>query len=81
HLVDSSRQPRGEGFELRSDRWGAIRAGSGLFISADAQSNAQGAALDMEAALAQLENARSEAAGLRHAAQAARAELADIEKQ
>ncbi|MEC5320756.1 DUF2345 domain-containing protein, partial [Brenneria populi subsp. brevivirga] len=50
-------------------------------ISADAQSNAQGAALDMEAALAQLENARSEAAGLRHAAQAARAELADIEKQ
>ncbi|MEC5345332.1 type VI secretion system Vgr family protein, partial [Brenneria populi] len=77
HLVDSSRQARGEGFELRTDQWGAIRAGSGLFISADAQSQAQGAALDMEAAVAQLEQALSIAKSLSGAAQAAQADGAE----
>ncbi|MCW7550824.1 type VI secretion system tip protein VgrG, partial [Photorhabdus sp. APURE] len=40
HLVDGQRphpNKRGEGFELRTDDWGAIRAGKGLFISADQQ--------------------------------------------
>ncbi len=37
HVVDAERRKRGEGFELRSDHWGAIRGGKGLFISADAQ--------------------------------------------
>ncbi|MFV3372216.1 type VI secretion system Vgr family protein [Pseudomonas sp. NY15435] len=55
HLVDAQKQKRGEGFELRSDGWGAVRAGKGLFISADAQPGAQGQALDMQAALLKLQ--------------------------
>ncbi len=59
HLVDAGKQQRGEGFELRTDMWGAIRAKKGVFISADAQEKAQGQALDMQAAITQLENALS----------------------
>ncbi|PLR40819.1 type VI secretion system tip protein VgrG [Chimaeribacter californicus] len=81
YLVDSERQPRGEGFELRTDSYGTIRAGKGLFISADAQPMAQGKVLEMEAALTELEAARQVTAGLRHAAEAAEAELADLTKQ
>nr|WP_323862346.1 MULTISPECIES: contractile injection system protein, VgrG/Pvc8 family [unclassified Xenorhabdus] len=47
----------GEGFELRSDSWGAIRAGKGLFISADKQPSAQGEVLDMGSAQSQLAEA------------------------
>jgi len=57
HLVDAKKEKRGEGFELRTDGWGAIRGGKGLFISADTQPQAQGQALDMNAALAQLNEA------------------------
>ncbi|HID4134229.1 TPA: type VI secretion system Vgr family protein [Pluralibacter gergoviae] len=81
HLVDSERKPRGEGFELRTDRWGAIRAQKGIFISADGQPKAQGLQREMQAALKELDAAREVTSGLRHAAQAAQAELADLEKQ
>ncbi|MBD9505099.1 DUF2345 domain-containing protein, partial [Pseudomonas sp. PDM17] len=57
HLVDAQRQQRGEGFELRTDGWGAVRAGKGVFISADAQPGAQGQTLDMQAAVRELEQA------------------------
>ncbi|HHG0867520.1 TPA: type VI secretion system Vgr family protein [Klebsiella pneumoniae] len=57
HLVDSDRQPRGEGFELRTDNWGAIRAQKGIFISADGQVQAQGQVLDMEPAVSLLKGA------------------------
>lgn len=57
HLVNSDRQPRGEGFELRTDNWGAIRAQKGIFISADGQAQAQGQALDMEPAVSLLKGA------------------------
>ncbi|SXY80381.1 type IV secretion protein Rhs [Klebsiella pneumoniae] len=61
HLVDSDRQPRGEGFELRTDSWGAIRAQKGIFISADgqaqAQAQAQGQVLAMEPAVSLLKGA------------------------
>lgn len=57
HLVDSERQQRGEGFELRTDSWGAIRAQKGIFISADGQAKAQGQALDMEPAVSLLKGA------------------------
>ncbi|EKS6302763.1 type VI secretion system Vgr family protein [Enterobacter hormaechei] len=81
HLVDSEKQQRGEGFELRTDSWGAIRAQRGLFISADGQAKAQGLQREMQAALKELDAAREVTSGLRHAAQAAQAELADLEKQ
>ena len=57
HLVDSDRQPRGEGFELRTDSWGAIRAQKGIFISADGQAQAQGQVLATEPAVSLLKGA------------------------
>ena len=45
---------RGEGFELRTDRFGAIRAGQGLLISTENQANATDVQLNIEALLAQL---------------------------
>ena len=57
HLVDSEKQPRGEGFELRTDSWGAIRAQKGIFISADGQAKAQGQVLEMGAAVSLLKGA------------------------
>ncbi|HDR2628122.1 TPA: type VI secretion system tip protein VgrG [Enterobacter cancerogenus] len=57
HNVDAGRTLRGEGFELRTDSWGELRGGKGIFISSDAQPNGQGKTLDMGAAVAQLKNA------------------------
>lgn len=81
HLVDSEKQKRGEGFELRSDSWGTLRAEKGLFITADGQQKAQGQQLEMQAALQELNAARQTTAGLLHAAEAAKAELADLKTQ
>ncbi|MDZ3227808.1 type VI secretion system tip protein VgrG [Klebsiella quasipneumoniae] len=57
HLVDAEKQQRGEGFELRTDSWGAIRAQKGIFISADGQAQAQGQVLAMESAVSLLKGA------------------------
>ncbi|MDJ0038533.1 type VI secretion system Vgr family protein, partial [Pantoea allii] len=81
HLVDAEKQKRGEGFELRTDKWGAIRAHKGMFISADGQTKAQGQVLEMEAALSQLQLALNQAEALSGAVETARAELADIQAQ
>ena len=64
HLVDSEKQQRGEGFELRTDSWGAIRAQKGIFISADGQARAQGQVLEMTAIKRQLSDALSLAESL-----------------
>ncbi|WP_241575497.1 type VI secretion system Vgr family protein, partial [Rosenbergiella nectarea] len=81
HLVDAEKQKRGEGFELRTDSWGAIRAQKGIFISADGQTKAQGQVLEMGAALSQLQQALSQAEALSSAVETARAELADTQTQ
>ncbi|KGL57951.1 type VI secretion system Vgr family protein [Pantoea ananatis] len=81
HLVDSEKQKRGEGFELRTDSWGAIRAQKGIFISADGQVKAQGNVLEMGAAVSQLQQALNQAEALSGAVETARAELADIQAQ
>ncbi|MGS6173819.1 type VI secretion system Vgr family protein, partial [Enterobacter hormaechei] len=81
HLVDSDRQKRGEGFELRTDNWGAIRAQKGIFISADGQAKAQGQVLDMEPALARLSAALVEMESLAACAQQAQALAADVGRQ
>lgn len=57
HLVDAEKQQRGDGFELRTDSWGAIRAQKGIFISADGQAKAQGQVLAMEPAVSLLKGA------------------------
>lgn len=81
HLVNNDRQPRGEGFELRTDSWGAIRAQKGIFISADGQAQAQGQALDMEPALARLSAALLEMESLAASALQAQALAADVSRQ
>ncbi|WP_241575349.1 type VI secretion system Vgr family protein [Rosenbergiella nectarea] len=81
HLVDAEKQKRGEGFELRTDSWGAIRAQKGIFISADGQTKAQGQVLEMGAALSQLQQALSQTEALSSAVETAKAELADIQTQ
>ena len=81
HLVDGERQARGEGFELRTDSWGAIRAGKGLFISADGQAAAQGKQKDMQATLSRLSAALMEMQSLAASAQQAQALAADVARQ
>ncbi|MFJ4376553.1 DUF2345 domain-containing protein, partial [Pseudomonas japonica] len=81
HLVDSQRRKRGEGFELRTDHWGALRAGKGLFISADAQPGAQGQVLDMAAAVDRLQQAGDQLQQLSTDAQTCQAEPADVQAQ
>ncbi|MCH2222174.1 MAG: type VI secretion system tip protein VgrG, partial [Dechloromonas sp.] len=43
---DGKGEPRGEGFELRTDQYGAVRAGKGLLVSTDARHNETGSHLD-----------------------------------
>lgn len=57
HLVDREKKPRGEGFELRTDSFGSLRAGKGIFISADEQMKAAGPVLDMAPAMTLLRGA------------------------
>ncbi|KVT44760.1 type VI secretion system Vgr family protein [Burkholderia ubonensis] len=81
YLVDRKLEYRGEGFELRSSGYGAIRGGKGLLISADDQPNAEGKQLDMQAASAQLKEALQLMQGLEKAAQAAQAQVNAVEQQ
>lgn len=81
HNVDAQRALRGEGFELRTDEWGAIRAGKGIFITADSQPEAQGKTLDMAAAHSLLAQALSQMESLSQAASAAKAQLLQYEQQ
>ncbi|RYY78610.1 MAG: type VI secretion system tip protein VgrG [Moraxellaceae bacterium] len=63
---------RGEGFELRTDQFGAVRAGQGLLISTHIQQDAKAHHLDAQMASAQLTTglngakALSELAGKQH---------------
>ena len=83
HIVDSNREKRGEngeGFELRTDGWGAVRAGKGILVSAQNQ-DANGKVLDMDDAIAQIEQALSLAKSLSKAAQTANNHNTDEETQ
>ena len=55
---------RGEGFELRTDQFGAVRAGQGLLISTHAQQQAQGHHLHAQPAKQQLENSLNSSSAL-----------------
>ena len=81
HNVDAIRKLRGEGFELRTDSWGGIRAGKGIFITADSQPEAQGKVLDMAAVHSLLTQAVSQMESLSLAASAAKAQLLQYEQQ
>jgi len=81
HLVDAQGQRRGTGAELRTDERGVIRAGKGLFFSADAQPKAQGEALDMDAALQEIDRLNRQLQQLEIAAEQAQALKADVDSQ
>ncbi|HGY7561332.1 type VI secretion system tip protein VgrG [Escherichia coli] len=81
HLVDAGKQQRGEGFELRTDLWGAVRAKKGIFISSDAQDKAQGKVREMAPAMAILDGAQSQMKSLSTDAQTANADPADLSSQ
>jgi type VI secretion system secreted protein VgrG len=70
-------KPRGEGFELRTDRQGAIRAAQGLLLSADPQASAAGVQMARDNALIQLEAARNTATTLTENAQHHQAEATE----
>jgi type VI secretion system secreted protein VgrG len=81
HVVDAERKLRGEGVELRTDGHGAMRAGKGIFISADAQPKAQGPMLEMDAPIDRLQQAGEQLQTLSSDAEAAGATPADLQAQ
>ncbi|WP_421671278.1 type VI secretion system tip protein VgrG [Rahnella sp. EDr1-12] len=81
HLVDSGKQQRGEGFELRTDSFGAIRAQKGIFISADGQSKAQEKVLEMQPAISLLKTAQEQMQSISTDAQTATANPSDLQAQ
>ncbi|EHP37676.1 Rhs element Vgr protein [Cupriavidus basilensis OR16] len=81
HMVNGERKKRGEGFELRTSSWGAIRGGKGLFISADDQPKAAGQQLAMDAAKLRLSDALEQMQRLNECAAAAKVQLTDIARQ
>ncbi|WP_433586821.1 type VI secretion system Vgr family protein [Providencia alcalifaciens] len=64
HLVNAEREQRGDGFELRTDSWGAIRAGKGLLISTHEQEKANEQQLNIDEIKRQLSDALSMAESL-----------------
>jgi type VI secretion system secreted protein VgrG len=55
---------RGEGFELRTDQWGAVRAGKGLLLTTHKQDQAQGTHVDAADAKQQIEGGLNNAKAL-----------------
>ncbi|MEA9390202.1 type VI secretion system tip protein VgrG [Acerihabitans sp. TG2] len=81
HLVNAQREPRGAGFELRTDEFGAVRAAKGLFLTADKQLKAQGPVLEMTPAINQINQANSQMQALHSAAKQAGALACDLQAQ
>ncbi|SUX95912.1 type VI secretion system Vgr family protein [Citrobacter youngae] len=81
HNVDAQRALRGEGAELRTDDWVAVRGGKGVLISAYNQPQAQGEMLDMRAAIAELQNALELVTALANSAKVSGSLDADIASQ
>ena len=78
---DGSGEHRGDGFELRTDSWGAVRAGQGLYISTDKRDKAEGKQLDLQEAIAQMEHALNIAKEMQKAHQTAQTHQNDIDDQ
>jgi type VI secretion system secreted protein VgrG len=81
YLVDSKLEYRGEGTELRTSGWGALRAGKGVMITTCDRPGATGKQLDMQETIAQLESALELAKALAASAQSAKVEPADTDAQ
>jgi type VI secretion system secreted protein VgrG len=81
YAVDRDNQDRGEGFELRSDLKGHVRAGGGVLVSADMQEKARGQQTDMKPAMDQFQLAQAQAQELVDVARTAQAEVADVKAE
>lgn len=81
HNVDASRALRGEGAELRTDKWVSVRGGAGVLITADEQPGGGGQILEMDAAIAQLEQSLTLARSLSKAMKKAKATQGDTDSQ
>jgi len=79
--TDGHGEARGEGFELRTDMAGAIRAAQGLLISSDSQPGAKGRVLDHQILVAQLEAALATAKQLAALSEAHQADGTDTAPQ
>ncbi|MCP5699973.1 type VI secretion system Vgr family protein, partial [Klebsiella pneumoniae] len=69
HNVDAQRALRGEGAELRTDDWVAVRGGKGVLITAEMQAEAVDRMLEMDGVIRQLEQALSLARSLQRPAE------------
>lgn len=81
HLVNAECEQRGDGFELRTDSWGAIRAGKGLLISTHEQEKANEQQLNIDEIKRQLSDALSMAESLSTILEKAEVEPLDNQTQ
>ncbi|MDO6409066.1 type VI secretion system Vgr family protein [Pantoea phytobeneficialis] len=81
HLVDSKRQARGAGAELRTQHHASVRAGEGILLTTAAQPNVNGSQLEMAATIRHLEQALSLAYSLQGSAGQAGADAVDTAPQ
>lgn len=81
HLVDSERNERGAGAELRTDAHVAVRGAKGVLLTSEPKLLAEGQQLDMAAAVAQLEKALVLAKTLESSASIAQASPVDSSSQ
>jgi type VI secretion system secreted protein VgrG len=81
HLVDSEKQQRGEGAELRTDEWVAVRGGKGLLLTTQVQPKAIDQQLSMDEIKQQLSDALSLANSLSDLLQTAQVEGLDNSTQ
>jgi type VI secretion system secreted protein VgrG len=81
YTVGRDQRLRGEGFELRTDDRGHVRAGGGLLVSSDRQENAIGQSSDTRPMTNQFALTQAQAQGLTKAAAVAHAEIADLKAE
>lgn len=81
HIVDTENEPRGTGFELRTDEYGVIRVAKGLLITSDGQAKAVGDVLSQEEALREIEAGYQRLQRLAEAERQALALEADVASQ
>lgn len=74
HSNQGRQEGRGQGFELRSDGHGALRAGAGLLISTEARNQAQGHLSDLSETALRLAQAQAQHGQLAELAQAHQAQ-------
>lgn len=81
HNVDADRALRGEGAELRTDKWVAVRGGAGVFITADKQPQAGDKMLEMQDTMDRLKQSGDLMDSLSRDAQTAKADPAQVDAQ